>query len=237
MAVNYLQKGDNLTLVAPTGGVTKGVGVLIGDLFVVAHNTALVTETFTGATEGVWRLAKTSTDVWVVGDKIYWDNANSRCTNAPTGATRFIGKAVAAAANPTSTGDVCLMPGFATTSAGAGGAPVSDATAGARTWTAAEILVGTIVRDCNGASRSDVLPTAALLVAALPGCRVGDLINCLMINGSDAAETITVGAGTGGGFDTNQTSASRVIGQNNSKMMRIRLTNVTASSEAYVVYL
>jgi hypothetical protein len=116
------------------------------------------------------------------------------------------------------------------------GAPTSDATAGARTYTAAEILGGIIVRDPNGASRSDVLPTAALLVAAIPGAAIGDIIDCLIINGADAAETITIGAGTGGGFDANQVAASRLIGQNASKLMRIRLTNVTALSEAYVVY-
>lgn len=116
------------------------------------------------------------------------------------------------------------------------GTPTSDATAGARTYTAAEILGGIIVRDPNGASRSDVLPTAALLVAAMTRPAVGDVIRCLIVNGADAAETITIGAGTGGGFDTNQTSASRIIGQNAAKLIHIRLTNVTASSEAYVVY-
>lgn len=116
-------------------------------------------------------------------------------------------------------------------------APTSDATAGARTYTAAEILGGIIVRDPAGAGRSDVLPTAALLVAAMTRPAVGDVVKCLIINGADAAETITIGAGTGGGFDTNQTSASRVIPQNTSKMIHIRLTNVTAAAEAYVAYL
>lgn len=116
-------------------------------------------------------------------------------------------------------------------------APTSDATAGARTYTAAEILGGIIVRDCAGGSRSDVLPTAALLVAAMTRPAVGDVVQCTIINGSDANEVITVGAGTGGGFDTNQTSASRVIPQNASKTVFIRLTNVTASSEAYVAYM
>lgn len=112
----------------------------------------------------------------------------------------------------------------------------SDATVGARTYTAAEILGGLIVRDPNGASRSDVLPTAALLVAAVPNAAIGDVIYCKIINGADAAETITIGAGAGGGFDVNQTAAARVIPQNSTKELAIRLTNVTLSSEAYVVY-
>lgn len=118
-----------------------------------------------------------------------------------------------------------------------GSSATSDATAGARTYTAAEILGGIIVRDPNGAGRSDVLPTAALLVAAIPGATIGDTIECYIVNGADAAETITIGAGAGGGFDANQTAASRVIPQNTSKMLTIRLTNVTAASEAYVAYL
>lgn len=113
----------------------------------------------------------------------------------------------------------------------------SDNTVGNRTWTAAEILGGIIVRDTNGASRTDPLPTAQALVQALPGAAVGDVIECLMVNGADAAETITLTAGAGGGFDANQTAASRIIGQNASKMLTFRLTNVTPSAEAYVVYM
>lgn len=117
------------------------------------------------------------------------------------------------------------------------GAAFSDATAGNITLTAAQVLGGTVVRDPNGAGRTDTLPTAALLVAALPGAQVGDIIELTIVNGADAAETITIAAGAGGAFDANQTAASRVIIQNTSKTARIRLTNVTASSEAYVVYL
>ncbi len=117
-----------------------------------------------------------------------------------------------------------------------GPAAASYATAGNVTYTAADVLGGIIVRDCAGAGRSDVLPTAALLVAATPNATVGMIISCCVINGSDAAETITIGAGSGGGFDTNQTAASRVNPQNSSKELLIRLTNVTSGAEAYVVY-
>ena len=93
-----------------------------------------------------------------------------------------------------------------------------------------------MVADCAGAGRTYTLPTAALLVAAIPGAQVGDVVRCLIVNGSDAAEAITLAEGTGGGFDANQTATSRVIAQNGSKTIAIRLTNVTAASEAYVVY-
>lgn len=118
-----------------------------------------------------------------------------------------------------------------------GATATSDATAGARTWTAAEVLGGILVRDPNGAARTDVLPTAALLVAAIPGATVGDVIQVKLVNGADAAEAITLNAGAGGGFDANQTAGSRVVPQNATKDFYIRLTNVTPAAEAYVVYL
>lgn len=117
-----------------------------------------------------------------------------------------------------------------------GNAPASIATAGNVTLTAAQMATGIIVRDPAGAARTDTLPTAALLVAGLPGVKVGQIVSVLIVNGADAAETITLAAGTGGAFDTNQTAASRVIPQNASKLVHVRFTNVTAGAEAYVVY-
>jgi predicted RecA/RadA family phage recombinase len=235
---NYVQPGEVLTLSVPTGGVTVNKGVLIGTAFVVATETVAAASgaIFTGVAAGVVAIDKLNTEVWAEGDKIYWDNANTRVTNAPTAGCRLVGHAVAAAANPSTTGKVRLGEVPALVSMASSPAPASYATAGAQTYTAADILGGIIVRDPNGASRSDVLPTAALLVAALPGARVGDLVDCLIVNGADAAETITIGAGAGGAFDANQTAASRVIGQNSQKSVVIRLTNVTPASEAYVVY-
>lgn len=112
----------------------------------------------------------------------------------------------------------------------------SVSTAGNVTITAAQIVGGILVRDPNGAARSDTLDTAANIVAAVPGAAVGDTLSVLIVNGADAAETITLGAGAGGAFDANQTAASRVIPQNASKLVMIRLTNVTPAAEAYVVY-
>jgi hypothetical protein len=114
-------------------------------------------------------------------------------------------------------------------------------TAGNVTYTAAQLLSGTIVRDPNGAARTDTLPTAALLVAALnalSGAEVGDLIDVTIWNGSDGAadaETITIAAGTGGTFDAAALAASRIVRTGSSKIIRIRITNVTAGAEAYAV--
>lgn len=120
-------------------------------------------------------------------------------------------------------------------------AAASIATAGAGSPSAANILTGTIVRDCAGASRTDTFPTAALLVAALTAAfgsapAVGDCVDVLYVNGSDpVTEIITLAEGSGGTWDANQTAVSRTILGTCSKLVRFRITNVTALSEAYVV--
>lgn len=236
MANNFVQPGKNIDLTAPTGGVTSGVGVLIGRLFSVALQTVAAAAAFVGTIVGVWSLAKTSAQAWSVGDPIFWDNTNKRADNTPTAGFRLIGVCTEAAANPSSTGKVLLFPGCNPLQGDYLPAGTSKATAGPVTLTAAEVVGGIVVVDCAGTGRTYTLPTAADLVAAIPGAKIGEIIRCLIVNGSDAAESITLAAGTGGGFDTNQTSASRIIAQNGSKLVHIRLTGVAASSEAYVVY-
>lgn len=114
------------------------------------------------------------------------------------------------------------------------GVPASLNTAGNITYTAAQILTGCIVRDPNGASRTDILPTAALMAAALPGISIGDIVEFRLINGADAAENITLTMGAGGSLDPNQQAVSALIGQNASKNIYIRFTAVT--TPAYVAY-
>lgn len=110
-------------------------------------------------------------------------------------------------------------------------------TAGAATYTAAQVLAGIIVRDCAGSGRTDVLPTAALLVAAMHNPRIGEVIDLMIVNGSDGAETITIAAGNGGGFNSLQQATSKDIAQNVTKTLKIRITGVVSGSEAYVVYM
>ena len=100
------------------------------------------------------------------------------------------------------------------------------ADASAATYTAAQILGGVIIRDCTGAGRSDVLPTAALLIGAIKEDVVGQVIECLIVNNSDAAETITIVAGDGGTIT--QIADTRVIPQNTSRKVYIRIDSATA---------
>lgn len=120
-------------------------------------------------------------------------------------------------------------------------APVNETTAGVVTYSVAQILRGVLTRDPNGASRVDVFPTAALLVAALAAkygkAVVGMRVRFTLVNGADAAETITVtlGAGmTSGVLGGTQTSAA--LAQNGTRHYTFVVTNVTPASEAIVVY-
>lgn len=98
---NFVQEGDVVTLIAPVGGVTAGLGYLIGGIFVIAATTQLAGESFAGYTEGVFDLvAEThaTTQAIAAGGPVYWDAANNRATKTATGNT-FIGAAVEAKAS------------------------------------------------------------------------------------------------------------------------------------------
>jgi len=105
-------------------------------------------------------------------------------------------------------------------------------TASDQTYTAAQIIAGMILRDPNGGARSDTLPTAANIVAAIPGAVVGTGFEFTIRNTADASETITVA--TPGAPVT--LSGTMTIAQNNSKRFLVLLTNVSSGTEAVTVY-
>jgi hypothetical protein len=107
----------------------------------------------------------------------------------------------------------------------------TDATAGARTYTAAELYGKLILRDPAGANRADVTPTAAALVAAIPGAIVGSSFEFSIRNTADAAETITLTAGAGITL-----SGTMTIAQNNGKKFLVVCTNVGSGTEAVTIY-
>ncbi len=63
--------------VAAPADVTSGEGVLITSLFGVASKTVLSGETVSIATEGVYSIAKLTTDVMAVGVKVNWNDTNT----------------------------------------------------------------------------------------------------------------------------------------------------------------
>jgi predicted RecA/RadA family phage recombinase len=116
MADNFVAEGKTLDLLAPYDRTT-GQGFQVGSIFAVALGTALSGAAIRGKVDGIWTLAKLSTDEWAVGDKVYWDNSNKRCDTDPT-VGMLIGVAYATAANPTSTGQVRLNGSSPSTSEG-----------------------------------------------------------------------------------------------------------------------
>ena len=93
---NYVQPGNTLTLTAPYA-VASGDGLLVGSIFGVAAGDAESGATVEAALTGVFDLTKAGSQAWSVGDKVYWDDTNKRCTNVATGNT-LIGVAIEAVA-------------------------------------------------------------------------------------------------------------------------------------------
>lgn len=141
----------------------------------------------------------------------------------------------------TLTGTVGTPASYQTTTLGQNnvasfGSPRTLATGAAVTISAGDMLSGIITINATSGLTA-TFDTAANFVSTLNlisgGAVVGDQISCLIIN-SSAANAITLAAGTGGGFDTNQ--AGRTIALNTSRYVIIRLNNVTGGSEAYTIY-
>lgn len=99
-----------------------------------------------------------------------------------------------------------------------------------RALTAAEVLGGLVTYATDGVAPTLTLPTAALLVAAIPKCKVGMTIKLLFVNTSDS--TVTVAAGSGGSL----VGAAATIATTVHSAYWIRITGVTSGAEAYIAY-
>lgn len=135
---NFIQDGETLSLVAPYN-VLAGGGFKVGAIFAVAVDDALSGASVEGVTEGVFSLAKTSAQAWTQGQRVYWDDTNKRCDSDST-VGLLIGSATVAAANPSSTGAVCLNEGVPGLFEGAQTAIADIATADATDLATAEAL-------------------------------------------------------------------------------------------------
>lgn len=100
-------------------------------------------------------------------------------------------------------------------------------TAGVITYRANDFLQGLILRDCAGAGRADLTPTAQQIIDALTvGLRppvVGQGFDFDLRNTSGGAFTITLTAGTGVTI-----SGTATIAQNNQKRFRVVITTIGA---------
>lgn len=104
----FIQPGDVLTVTAPYD-LTPGDGAAVGGLFGVAAGDADNGAPVELITEGVFALDKTSAQAWAQGDRVFWNAGTKKADNDPT-TGMLIGVAVAAADNPSSTGQVKLTP-------------------------------------------------------------------------------------------------------------------------------
>jgi hypothetical protein len=118
----------------------------------------------------------------------------------------------------------------------------SDATLTMDNNSATGILPG-ILSGTPTASRTLTLPTAANAVAGVSGVAVNDSIDFVVINKSTAGNSASfiLAAGTGGSIEGNATVNAVSNGlatffDSGSGTFRMRFTNVTGGTEAYVVY-
>ncbi|MCZ7641884.1 MAG: DUF2190 family protein [Pseudorhodoplanes sp.] len=112
---NFIQRGDVITVTAPTGGVISGQGVLVGNLFGVAATTVAEGESVEIATVGVYELPKLVSAVIAAGARVAWDDTAKQVVLPATGMVP-IGIATLAAGNGNATVRVRL-DGIATQAA------------------------------------------------------------------------------------------------------------------------
>lgn len=109
--------------------------------------------------------------------------------------------------------------------------PVSYSNAANNTLQLSDLLGGLIIRDCNGAARTDTLPSASVLVEGIQGAMVGTSFEFTVKNISGTAVAVTLAVPAG-----NATSGSMAVNQSNAKYFLLVFTNVTIGKEAYTLY-
>lgn len=109
MAATSDNFNDVLEFVAPTGGVTIGVMVLISGVWVCPLATAAATVAFPGKVAGrVNGALATTSQAWVAGQTLYMIANTATLTTAATGNTK-IGYAASIKASAAAAGDVILL--------------------------------------------------------------------------------------------------------------------------------
>jgi hypothetical protein len=103
---------------------------------------------------------------------------------------------------------------------------VSDATATGITYTAAQFVAASLLtRTGPTGPVTDVTPTAAQIVAAIPGCEVGTGYDLWIRNGSTGTITVSGGAGV-------VVSFTNTITAGNTRHFKVNAINITPGSES-----
>lgn len=87
MSKFYVNKGQDVDFIAPSGGVVAGRLYVINNLVVLAHHTAAENEKTTGAVGEVWEFNKTSADTPAQFANAYWNSTQNEVTTTATGNT------------------------------------------------------------------------------------------------------------------------------------------------------
>lgn len=111
--------------------------------------------------------------------------------------------------------------------------PTTIATAANVAYTAAQVMSGFILRNPSGTARSDTLPTAASLVAAIQGCMVNTSFQFEVRNSGTVTVTLVAPVGGGVTIDAPSTVAIPTL---DSGTYLVIFTNVTPGQEAYSLY-
>lgn len=171
------------------------------------------------------------------GQDVYWDATNKKFTTTSAGNTHFgvcVGGTTGdlASGSPSADGDACdvLHDPNALGANTVPGTFAENTQSTTASLTVSQVLAG-FVNSAPAGAVTLTLPTAALLVAGIPGAQVGDKIDLSIENTSGGANSITLAAGTGGTLRGGTT-----VAQNKSALIRLVLTNVTATTEAYTAH-
>lgn len=106
---NYNKSDENINLIAPAGGVVGGDIHVEGQFAGVVHGSVAEGYTFVLELEGIYTVAKKTTDVVAIGDLLYFDTGLEAVTTSaddggsPATAFVFVGKAVEVADGTTTT--------------------------------------------------------------------------------------------------------------------------------------
>ena len=104
-----LSSGERVNVTTPAGGLTSGLGALIGAMFGVPMNTTVQGDPNVLVRVGEYNQPKATGEAWTQGQLLYWDNVNKCFTTTAAGNTKAAVASAAQIAGATS-GDVVLVP-------------------------------------------------------------------------------------------------------------------------------
>jgi predicted RecA/RadA family phage recombinase len=104
---NFVQPGDAVDVVAPTGGLVSGQAVLIGNLFGVAAYSLAAGASAEIVIRGVFTLPKAVSIASAQGDRAYWD-ATALDITPTVGSNKWVGVVTDAVSGSATTVNVRL---------------------------------------------------------------------------------------------------------------------------------